>query len=52
MTSGRPTPGCTLAEARRVARLGLRVVARCAVFLSLTIGSMGLGFAVASVLKL
>jgi hypothetical protein len=52
MTQGGPAPQYTLAEARRIARLGIRLVARCAVFLSLTIGSMGLGFAVASVLKL
>ncbi len=45
-------PGGRLADARRIARLGVRVVARCAVFLTLTVGSLGLGFAVASVLKL
>ena len=52
MTQGGAAPRSTLAGARRAARLGIGVVARCAVFLSLTIGSMGLGFAVASVLKL
>lgn len=52
MSGGGPRPVCGLAEARRVARFGFCVVARCAVFLTLTIGSLGLGFAVASALKL
>ncbi|HEV2300348.1 MAG TPA: hypothetical protein VGR91_02150 [Stellaceae bacterium] len=47
-----PAPGSSFAEARRAARVGIRVVARCAVFLGLTIGSIGLGFAVASALRL
>jgi hypothetical protein len=38
--------------ARRAARLGFAFMARCAGFLTLTIGSIGLGFALASALKL
>jgi hypothetical protein len=52
MSAGGPSPARTLAEARRIARLGFYVAARCAVFLTLTIGSLGIGFAVAAALKL
>ena len=48
MTSG----AAALARGRRLARLGLRAAVRGALYLSLTIGSLGLGFAIAAALQL